>query len=295
MFNDSKYTTVYFNIINNAKVKSRIKVHKSSVDYIYFENHHIIPKSLGGGNNRENLVLLTPKEHYICHLLLTKMCRNKFHYQKMIRAWDFLSTLQNKSTRLTSEMYHNLKITMSQIKKEKMINNNPTMKDEVRQKISKANKGRLLGDKNPSKRPEVKEKISAALRGTGKTSNFGIKNGFYGKLHSTETRKLISKKAKLRKNNHPPPPRHGVSNHFSKHYRIITPSGEMLIIHCMREFLRNNNMCGHVIKQYMNKGMIPILQFKRIYRVKNIVQKINCQGYVFERIDDPSGSNPSIE
>lgn len=39
----------------------------------YFESHHIIPKCLGGGNNIENLVNLTPEEHYVCHQLLVKM------------------------------------------------------------------------------------------------------------------------------------------------------------------------------------------------------------------------------
>ena len=38
----------------------------------YYENHHIRPKSLGGSDEDSNLVLLTPKEHYIAHLLLYK-------------------------------------------------------------------------------------------------------------------------------------------------------------------------------------------------------------------------------
>ena len=45
----------------------------------YLEKHHIIPKckSFGGSKNgKNNLVKLTPKEHYICHLLLMKMCKN---------------------------------------------------------------------------------------------------------------------------------------------------------------------------------------------------------------------------
>lgn len=38
-----------------------------------FELHHIVPKCLNGTNNLENLVFLTSKEHYIAHLLLTKV------------------------------------------------------------------------------------------------------------------------------------------------------------------------------------------------------------------------------
>ena len=38
-----------------------------------YENHHILPKSLGGTNDKNNLVLLTLKEHFICHWLLVKI------------------------------------------------------------------------------------------------------------------------------------------------------------------------------------------------------------------------------
>jgi 5-methylcytosine-specific restriction endonuclease McrA len=37
------------------------------------ERHHIIPRSLGGTDDVSNLVDLTFKEHYIVHILLTKM------------------------------------------------------------------------------------------------------------------------------------------------------------------------------------------------------------------------------
>ena len=40
----------------------------------YTEKHHIIPKSMGGLDTKENLVVLTAREHYIAHLLLTKRC-----------------------------------------------------------------------------------------------------------------------------------------------------------------------------------------------------------------------------
>ena len=39
----------------------------------YCENHHIIPKSLGGPDDSDNLVRLTGREHWIAHLLLHKI------------------------------------------------------------------------------------------------------------------------------------------------------------------------------------------------------------------------------
>lgn len=39
----------------------------------YSEKHHVLPKCLGGGNSKDNLVRLTPEEHYVAHLLLVKL------------------------------------------------------------------------------------------------------------------------------------------------------------------------------------------------------------------------------
>lgn len=38
----------------------------------YSEQHHILPRSLGGGNEPFNLVRLTAREHFIAHYLLAK-------------------------------------------------------------------------------------------------------------------------------------------------------------------------------------------------------------------------------
>ena len=57
------------NIINNAKSQNRKRGEH------YYESHHILPKSLYPlwSNNKHNLVLLTAREHFVCHLLLTKI------------------------------------------------------------------------------------------------------------------------------------------------------------------------------------------------------------------------------
>jgi hypothetical protein len=40
---------------------------------IYTEKHHIIPRCMGGNNNKENITKLTAKEHFICHKILCKI------------------------------------------------------------------------------------------------------------------------------------------------------------------------------------------------------------------------------
>lgn len=81
MFKENKYTKNYYNIIERAKSRHPIG---------YTETHHIIPASLGGTNDKDNLVKLTAKEHYICHLLLVKMT-SAAAYQKMLYAYTIMS------------------------------------------------------------------------------------------------------------------------------------------------------------------------------------------------------------
>jgi len=62
---------IYNSIIEKAQLANRKKLRKNQLGYVYYEKHHIMPKCLGGSNEPENLVLLTAREHYICHKLLT--------------------------------------------------------------------------------------------------------------------------------------------------------------------------------------------------------------------------------
>ena len=39
----------------------------------YTEKHHIIPRCMGGNDLQSNIVILTAREHYIAHWLLTKI------------------------------------------------------------------------------------------------------------------------------------------------------------------------------------------------------------------------------
>ena len=60
----NKYSKLYYNITSNAKQR---------IIEGYVETHHVVPQSLGGSNNKDNLVDLTAREHFICHWLLIKM------------------------------------------------------------------------------------------------------------------------------------------------------------------------------------------------------------------------------
>lgn len=39
----------------------------------YVEKHHVVPRCMGGSDDADNLVELTPEEHFTAHLLLMRM------------------------------------------------------------------------------------------------------------------------------------------------------------------------------------------------------------------------------
>ena len=61
--------------MNYEKIYKEL-IHKTTVRNIKkqgWENHHIIPRCLGGTSERNNIVVLTPREHYVAHRLLFKI------------------------------------------------------------------------------------------------------------------------------------------------------------------------------------------------------------------------------
>lgn len=72
------YKKIHDDIINKARSLNRSK--KTGT----YELHHIIMRSVGGTDDPDNLVLLTPKEHYIIHYLLWKMNPTERKYRDPI-------------------------------------------------------------------------------------------------------------------------------------------------------------------------------------------------------------------
>ena len=105
------YEKIYYQIINKAIFEENFGIRYKN-NKIYYEKHHIIPKSLGGSNNKKNLALLTPKEHFICHLLLVKKFnKNTVEYNKMMFAfWNMQRNPTKKYTRyINSKIYEKLR------------------------------------------------------------------------------------------------------------------------------------------------------------------------------------------
>jgi rubrerythrin len=78
MFTNKFYSKVYFSTIEKAVQRGWKKAQGR-------ERHHIIPQSLGGSNDKSNLVYLSCREHFLCHWLLVKMTQGEY-YHKMVYA-----------------------------------------------------------------------------------------------------------------------------------------------------------------------------------------------------------------
>ena len=96
LFIENKYTQWYYRIIDQAQAQAQ------AAD-VYYEKHHIIPRSLGGSNQQDNLVRLTARAHYVVHRLLTRMTTGTDRH-KMCTA-IFLMTNTRKGVRISSHTY----------------------------------------------------------------------------------------------------------------------------------------------------------------------------------------------
>jgi hypothetical protein len=89
------YKKIYYSIIEKSKNRTLNE---------YAEKHHIVPKSLGGNNKKENIVFLTAREHFICHWLLWKFTEGKDKI-KMGHAFGMMRYHNSKNRYYTSNGY----------------------------------------------------------------------------------------------------------------------------------------------------------------------------------------------
>ena len=98
------YFKIYNNLIAKAQLRQLNKTKKIlRLELESIETHHILPKSLGGTNNKNNLVILSAREHFLAHWLLRNVHRN----MQMSRAFLFMATYKNH--RINSKTFHLLK------------------------------------------------------------------------------------------------------------------------------------------------------------------------------------------
>lgn len=177
------YQKIYNDLISRAQARESLSEYK--------ETHHIIPRCMGGSDDKENLVELTGREHFIAHWLLCKI----YDTPGLKKAFGLMClTGKNRSYKISSQLYELGRRRLS----EAAIGREVSIK--TREKISRALKGRKftkehLARMRKPKTEEAKKNIAAA--------KVGVLNPMYGTIsptrdvpHTKETRDLISLRTK---------------------------------------------------------------------------------------------------
>lgn len=238
---DSKYLRWYMRLMQTAKARVPLTG--------YVEEHHILPRSMGGGNNKDNLVKLSAKEHYIAHLLLWKSKFPQPYHKKMVFAANAMSNKVSPSKqriyKVNSRVYNSLRndyashmsVAMSgegnhfygrthseeSMKKMLAYHHNPATR------LAKSLRAR--GELNPAKNPEVRKLIGIKQKARiAKQKELGI--GHYDP-ELLAYRKILSG---------------GASNGNAKLFKFTDPDGNTTMVKggfkkfCIDNKLHHNSM-----------------------------------------------------
>lgn len=227
-FLENKYTRWYFRIINNPDTTG------------YVERHHIIPRCMGGDNSLQNIVRLSARQHFVCHLLLTKMIdcplfRGKMHYAlRCMLIWR------------TPDGQRYIPKCSRIFEKVRRAHKGISRSIETRKKISEAKKGVLRGPLSP----ETRKKIGDAHRGRSisenqrkkiSTSLQGKSTWMKGHKHTKESLEKMSLSQKSRKRK--PASKHSVQavennrqGQLKFNYTVQSPTGELFVFTNMKTF-----------------------------------------------------------
>lgn len=189
------YPKIYSDFISDRKSKeSELKS--------YSEKHHILPRSLGGKDDPENLINLSARDHVFAHLLLAKIHGGPMFYAY----WMMVSGCASYRARRNGELVRVPSHLVAIAKRKRSETMSATRSgenhhfyginrsEEVRKKISVslknkyqagyvcATKGRVASDE---------ERMAMSLR-MKKRFNDGMAHPMLGKTHTPEARAKIS-------------------------------------------------------------------------------------------------------
>lgn len=174
------YHLHYNNLVNRAKNRKLSS---------YTELHHVVPKCIGGTNDKSNLVNLTPEEHYVAHQLLVKMYPAQ---QKLVYALRMMCMVGNGKTKRTNKEY----AWVRKLWKETSSKNQKGIPrklhtEETKRKISEIQKGRPSGMLGKHHTEERNKNLSEKMKGSRTT--FRTREG---QKNSEDHRRKISESKK---------------------------------------------------------------------------------------------------
>ena len=166
-----------------ALMRKGLKRQSTKKPSLYYEKHHVFPKSIYGKNKLT--VELTAREHYIAHALLYKICKKRygtdnFKTRKMSFAFFLMNSKTNQNNYCNSRLF--------QLFREEFARNRSEFQKEYYRYNTHPQKGIPLSK-------ETKERLSKSLKGRklpqSAIDTIRMKNT--GKKHSKETIEKIKK------------------------------------------------------------------------------------------------------
>jgi len=204
MFEQNDYLKEYYDIIENNKI--------TDIKTQYCEKHHIIPKSLGGSDKKENIVYLSAIDHFRCHKLLTKFTTGTVNGKMWNAVWRMMNKQSHNQLRdltFTEEEYEEARIKHAKAHSKRMKKeNNPFYgkkhTEETKQRMSEKKKGKtyeeIFGEEYAAEMRERRKKET-----TGKVRSQAtrekIRQNKLGKKRDSELMKAIGLKNRGKKRN----------------------------------------------------------------------------------------------
>ena len=165
--------------------------------------HHIVPKSLGGSNDPENLVHLTHKEHFVAHHLLAKIYGGKmwtaFFYMcnaSGVRHSSRTYAIARDGHARQTSLVHTGKIVSQETRDRMAASRIGVPKSESRRRMSESAKGRLHSEVTKAKMKSQRQNISDETRQKLSESHSGERHHQWGKPRRLDTRAKISETLK---------------------------------------------------------------------------------------------------
>lgn len=250
---ENKYSKWYNQLITRAQNRTLPKE-------LYKERHHVIPRSIGGNNSKENIVNLTAREHFICHWLLVKMTTGNVRV-KMVYAFRLMRAEQKNqqryNTNFTSRVYEyyknefieahikratGRKYTEEQKRKMSIAQKKSyqeTWTEEMKARrnaaVAEANRRRVYTD-------EMRENRSKGLKGIKRSPEYCemLSKRWKGKKRGPRTEAQKQHQSNLSK---------GANNSNAKTWQLTDPSGNVYVLKgTLREFCKTHDISTDSIR-----------------------------------------------
>lgn len=190
---------IYDAIIENAKKQGRKYFRRNSPNYTtYYEKHHIIPKCLGGTNDEENLILLTAKEHFVCHKLLTYIYKENrkiaYAFHRMAFSKKYGKIVSSRDYAYCVELIKSIPVSKETKEKQSMSRKGKKFTKEHKLNLQRAVKN---AKDNASKEEKKRRHEYVAGEKNGMYGVFGDKHPMFGKHHSIDAKNSIREKNRI--------------------------------------------------------------------------------------------------